>query len=877
MSKFKNGIDTTTLKVSAGAVDGKVLTSDASGNASWSSKSHPLGIGDFVTLGHSLAGSYGAKIDENGWPSRLASALGADLQDRHVDGAYAYLDDTINAGDGGWATAATYLDPKNTTPPWVAKFPLTSIYLGHNDDIGGAHTATYRAVMKAAMRGMIGHARSAARFADNDSTVRTTGANETGVGSWVRGAAASLLFSMNGQFTYTTGGTDEVHIDVPAGPSINAIWIYTLTGGGTPTTIPGAVTANATTLAVTSGAGFSASGGTAKILDAGTEDFFTYTGKSTNTITGITSSGANAMLAHATTGLTVVPVNQEGGAFTVDVDNVLASAPPGQAFDTRNLGLPSSPVRITGHGWRIPIPADGLAHEVTIKITAINSVFYFDGWEIEANVPPVVILPMPIRGYHYELYTGYPAPPTDTTINELRLEIQALADEFDSHVFTVDADTALNKTKSFFYQPAQTTASAITGGVTSITVVDTSAYTASGLATITDAGTFDTFSYAAKTATTFTGIPTTGAFAVATHSAGCIVNQTDGMHLSDEGHEVVASAFYTDILAKFPRDTTNRTLIASQRRRPAYSLRNQWKQAVRAASVGNIPIATPPTSIDGVTLNRGDRILLKDQTIPSENGVYLYLGGAPPLIRDYDANGNDKMLDGMTVSVCEGGVHRDTDWTLVTNNPIVLGTTSLSFTRIFPDPNQPIYRNSWEPNDGTRFHVLSNFPRYLATNGAIAALTTQRLSVVANIVVPAGQTITAISFFSGATALATATNQWFSILSLAASPVTIRSTVNGTNVAWAANTKKTLLLSSAWTPLIDTPILVGCMVHATTVPSLTGSVAQAAALLTTTNGSTIGFPTGLTANLTLTTPPADGTAMGTMTALSVGQPYVLLT
>lgn len=46
------------------------------------------------------------------------------------------------------------------------------------------------------------------------------------------------------------------------------------------------------------------------------------------------------------------------------------------------------------------------------------------------------------------------------------------------------------------------------------------------------------------------------------------------------------------------------------------------RTAVRVASVGNVSFASPPSAIDGVTLATGDRVLLKEQTDASQNGVY---------------------------------------------------------------------------------------------------------------------------------------------------------------------------------------------------------------------------------------------------------------
>jgi hypothetical protein len=108
-----------------------------------------------------------------------------------------------------------------------------------------------------------------------------------------------------------------------------------------------------------------------------------------------------------------------------------------------------------------------------------------------------------------------------------------------------------------------------------------------------------------------------------------------------------------------------------------------WKQSVRAATVGPGTMATDfdnGSVIDGVTLATGDRILIKDQATGSENGIYVVQASGAP-VRSTDADVNAEVTSGLSVFVQEGTVNADTGWTLITEDPITLGTTSLSFTQ----------------------------------------------------------------------------------------------------------------------------------------------------------------------------------------------------
>lgn len=104
------------------------------------------------------------------------------------------------------------------------------------------------------------------------------------------------------------------------------------------------------------------------------------------------------------------------------------------------------------------------------------------------------------------------------------------------------------------------------------------------------------------------------------------------------------------------------------------------RDAVRVKSTANVVVATGTLlTIDGVITVAGDRVLLTDQTAGAENGVYIAGTGAWTRATDFDGAG--EVVGGATFWVNEGTTWVDTGWTLTTNDPITVGTTSLVFTQ----------------------------------------------------------------------------------------------------------------------------------------------------------------------------------------------------
>lgn len=109
------------------------------------------------------------------------------------------------------------------------------------------------------------------------------------------------------------------------------------------------------------------------------------------------------------------------------------------------------------------------------------------------------------------------------------------------------------------------------------------------------------------------------------------------------------------------------------------------KQSVRVASTANQALSggTAFPTIDGVVTASGDRVLLKNQTAPAENGVYVVGGtsGAWTLTRATDMDVWTE-IPGAMVAIEEGTTLQDSLWLFTANSGGTLGTTAITTTRI---------------------------------------------------------------------------------------------------------------------------------------------------------------------------------------------------
>lgn len=109
------------------------------------------------------------------------------------------------------------------------------------------------------------------------------------------------------------------------------------------------------------------------------------------------------------------------------------------------------------------------------------------------------------------------------------------------------------------------------------------------------------------------------------------------------------------------------------------------KYAVAAATVGPGNLSTDfrnGSVVDGITLSTDERLLVKDQTDPKENGIYIVQANAPPVrAEDFD---DGTVVGGSYVFVEGGQVNASAGFTTVNpNSPsdVVVGTSAILFTQ----------------------------------------------------------------------------------------------------------------------------------------------------------------------------------------------------
>jgi len=102
-----------------------------------------------------------------------------------------------------------------------------------------------------------------------------------------------------------------------------------------------------------------------------------------------------------------------------------------------------------------------------------------------------------------------------------------------------------------------------------------------------------------------------------------------------------------------------------------------WKAPCVAATTANIAL-TGTQTIDGVAVVAGNRVLVKNQTTASGNGIYVVAAGAWARAAD---STTAAQLENEATYIDQGTTQAGTGWTMTTPLPITVGTTSLTYAQ----------------------------------------------------------------------------------------------------------------------------------------------------------------------------------------------------
>lgn len=105
------------------------------------------------------------------------------------------------------------------------------------------------------------------------------------------------------------------------------------------------------------------------------------------------------------------------------------------------------------------------------------------------------------------------------------------------------------------------------------------------------------------------------------------------------------------------------------------------KDACECATTANISLAPAPLVIDTHTLLIGSRVLVKDQSTASENGIYVFDGTNLNRASDFDDSPSSEVKQGSSCDVINGFINGNKRFILTNSDPVI-GVTGLVFVEI---------------------------------------------------------------------------------------------------------------------------------------------------------------------------------------------------
>jgi hypothetical protein len=219
--------------------------------------------------------------------------------------------------------------------------------------------------------------------------------------------------------------------------------------------------------------------------------------------------------------------------------------------------------------------------------------------------------------------------------------------------------------------------------------------------TVTTNSPITTSSMIASTTTTKSSIDLTGGNIYANASTNSVsIDIINRNFINSSG--VIVGSYNGAVMQSFVTPV-NDTDVANKAYVDSMASGLKWKTAVVAATTSNITLSGLQT-IDGVALSAGDRVLVKNQTNQTENGIYE--ASATGWTRSADSDTGAEILNSAML-VSGGTTNAGSQWTCSNTGTITIGTTNITYTQI-SGGSAAYYAGTGLTLSGNTFNITTN-------------------------------------------------------------------------------------------------------------------------------------------------------------------------
>jgi hypothetical protein len=184
-----------------------------------------------------------------------------------------------------------------------------------------------------------------------------------------------------------------------------------------------------------------------------------------------------------------------------------------------------------------------------------------------------------------------------------------------------------------------------------------------------------------------------------------------------------------------------------------------------------LTLGTALSTIDGVSLTNGARVLIKNETTQAWNGIYTWATGGTVLTRATDADTSVELSGGDFTFIQQGSTYADTGWVQTTEN-VVVGTTAIVWVQFSGAGTYTA--GTGLTLTGTQFSITNTGTAgTYGSSTLIPVITTNAQGQVTNVTTAANPqgTVTSVAATAGTG------------ISVTGSPITSSGTLNITNTA----------------------------------------------------------------------------------------------